>query len=120
MDCIQAVAPRRGSDHSGVTDRVVNQLLTFLDGVEDRGGKGEVYVMGATSRPDLVDPALLRPGRLDKAIYVGLPGPKERAAVLLAVAREAGLVLPKPKNELDDLYFYYKPQEAEGETVPAE
>lgn len=51
FDELEAVAPRRGSDHSGVTDRVVNQLLTFLDGVEARGN---VYVLGATSRPDLV------------------------------------------------------------------
>ena len=71
IDELDSLAPRRGSDHTGVTDRIVNQLLTFLDGVE--GPKGEVYIIGATSRPDKVDSALLRPGRLEKHIYVGLP-----------------------------------------------
>ena len=53
-----------------MTDRVVNQLLTQLDGVEGLNG---VYVLAATSRPDLIDPALLRPGRLDKCLYCGIP-----------------------------------------------
>ena len=70
---------RRGHDSTGVTDRVVNQLLTQLDGVEggiandddsdeeENGGRG-VFVVAASSRPDLIDPALLRPGRLDKKV----------------------------------------------------
>lgn len=53
-----------------MTDRVVNQLLTQLDGVEGLDG---VYVLAATSRPDLIDPALLRPGRLDKCLYCDIP-----------------------------------------------
>jgi peroxin-1 len=57
LDELDALAPRRGSDNTGVTDRVVNQLLTFLDGVED-ASTGTVYVIGATFRPDKVDPAL--------------------------------------------------------------
>lgn len=61
---------RRGHDNSGVTDRVVNQLLTQLDGIEDRKG---VAVVAASSRPDLLDPALLRPGRIDKLLYCPLP-----------------------------------------------
>lgn len=61
---------RRGHDSTGVTDRVVNQLLTQMDGVEDREG---VAIVAASSRPDLLDPALLRPGRLDKALYCPLP-----------------------------------------------
>jgi peroxin-1 len=72
LDELDALAPRRGSDHTGVTDRIVNQLLTFLDGVEDVYENGSVYIIGATSRPDKVDPALLRPGRLEKHIYFGL------------------------------------------------
>ena len=72
LDELDALAPRRGSDHTGVTDRVVNQLLTFLDGVEDTGS-GTVYVLAATSRPDKVDPALLRPGRLEQHLFVGPP-----------------------------------------------
>lgn len=61
---------RRGHDNTGVTDRVVNQLLTQLDGVEALTG---VCVLAATSRPDLLDPALLRPGRLDRQILCDLP-----------------------------------------------
>lgn len=61
---------RRGHDSTGVTDRVVNQLLTQLDGVEDREG---VAVVAASSRPDLLDPALLRAGRIDKCLHCPLP-----------------------------------------------
>lgn len=61
---------RRGHDNTGVTDRVVNQFLTQLDGIEALNG---VCVIAATSRPDLLDPALLRPGRLDRQILCPLP-----------------------------------------------
>ncbi|XP_030883261.1 peroxisome biogenesis factor 1 isoform X3 [Leptonychotes weddellii] len=70
FDEFESIAPRRGHDNTGVTDRVVNQLLTQLDGVEALQG---VYVLAATSRPDLIDPALLRPGRLDKCVYCPPP-----------------------------------------------
>jgi peroxin-1 len=76
LDELDALAPRRGSDHTGVTDRVVNQLLTFLDGVEDTSSN-TVYVIGASSRPDKIDPALLRPGRLEQHLFVGPPETKE-------------------------------------------
>ena len=59
FDEFDSIAPRRGHDSTGVTDRVVNQLLTQMDGVEGLEG---VYIIAATSRPDLIDPALLRPG----------------------------------------------------------
>jgi len=85
FDEFDAVAPRRGNDSSGVTDRVVNQLLTFLDGVETRSG---VYVMAATSRPDLVDPALLRPGRLDKQLLCGFPNAPERSDIMRTIAKK--------------------------------
>jgi peroxin-1 len=65
FDEFEAIAPKRGGESTGVTDRVVNQFLCQLDGVEGRSG---VYVLAASSRPDMIDPALLRPGRLDKAI----------------------------------------------------
>lgn len=58
-----SIAPCRGQDNTGVTDRVVNQLLTELDGAEGLQG---VFVIAATSRPNSIDAALLRPGRLDK------------------------------------------------------
>ena len=70
FDEFDSLAPRRGHDSTGVTDRVVNQLLTQLDGVEGLDG---VYILAATSRPDLIDPALLRPGRLDKCLFCGIP-----------------------------------------------
>lgn len=62
---------RRGHDSTGVTDRVVNQLLTELDGVE--GQEVGLWILAATSRPDLIDPALLRPGRFDVAVHCPLP-----------------------------------------------
>ena len=83
FDEFDAIAPRRGHDNTGVTDRVVNQLLTELDGIEALNG---VAVIAATSRPDLLDPALLRPGRLDRMLHCGLPSEKERRAILTALA----------------------------------
>ena len=62
-----------------VTDRIVNQFLCYLDGVEGRDG---IFVMAASSRPDLVDVALLRPGRIDKSVYCGFPDPQERLEIL--------------------------------------
>ena len=62
--------PRRGHDNTGVTDRVVNQLLTALDGLESLDG---VFVIAASSRPDLIDPAILRSGRIDIHILCDLP-----------------------------------------------
>lgn len=76
IDEIDSLAPRRGSDSTGVTDRIVNQLLTFLDGVEI-SSSGPIYVIATSSRPDKIDPALLRPGRLERHIYLGLPTDQE-------------------------------------------
>lgn len=85
MDEVDAIAPPRGQGtDGGTTDRVVASLLTELDGVE---ALNNVFVIGATNRPDLVDPAMLRPGRLDKMIYVPPPDAEARAAVLRAAAR---------------------------------
>ncbi|XP_070841455.1 peroxisomal ATPase PEX1 isoform X1 [Chaetodon trifascialis] len=88
FDEFDSLAPRRGHDSTGVTDRVVNQLLTQLDGVEGLQG---VYVLAATSRPDLIDPALLRPGRLDKSLYCPPPDLEARVEILKALS--AGLTL---------------------------
>ncbi|KAM8840988.1 peroxisomal ATPase PEX1 isoform 1-T1 [Spinachia spinachia] len=88
FDEFDSLAPRRGHDSTGVTDRVVNQLLTQLDGVEGLQG---VYVLAATSRPDLIDPALLRPGRLDKSLYCPPPDLEARAEILKALS--AGMAL---------------------------
>jgi peroxin-1 len=78
FDEFDSIAPKRGHDSTGVTDRVVNQLLTQMDGAEGLDG---VYVLAATSRPDLIDPALLRPGRLDKSLLCDMPDEQERLEV---------------------------------------
>mmetsp|Transcript_2629 Transcript_2629/g.5665 ORF Transcript_2629/g.5665 Transcript_2629/m.5665 type:complete len:1261 (-) Transcript_2629:59-3841(-) len=74
FDEFDSLAPQRGSDNTGVTDRVVNQLLTLLDGAERSKKAEHIFVVAATSRPDKIDKALLRPGRLEKHVYVGYPG----------------------------------------------
>ncbi|KAJ2807089.1 Peroxisome biosynthesis protein pex1 [Coemansia helicoidea] len=88
FDEFESIAPRRGHDNTGVTDRVVNQFLTEMDGAE--GLKG-VYVLAATSRPDLIDPALLRPGRLDKAFLCGMPGADDRRDILVRQAAKVNV-----------------------------
>ncbi|XP_061428928.1 peroxisomal ATPase PEX1 isoform X2 [Lethenteron reissneri] len=84
FDEFDSLAPRRGHDNTGVTDRVVNQLLTQLDGVEGLHG---VYVLAASSRPDLIDPALLRPGRLDQTLFCPPPSLEERLEILHVLSR---------------------------------
>jgi len=71
FDELDALAPNRGRSggSSGVMDRMVSQLLAEMDGLEKSNG---IFIMGATNRPDLLDPALLRPGRFDKMLYVGM------------------------------------------------
>ena len=88
FDEFDSIAPKRGHDSTGVTDRVVNQLLTQMDGAEGLEG---VYVLAATSRPDLIDPALLRPGRLDKNVICGMPLTHERREILGKVAENLRL-----------------------------
>jgi peroxin-1 len=88
FDEFDSIAPKRGHDSTGVTDRVVNQLLTQMDGAEGLSG---VYVLAATSRPDLIDPALLRPGRLDKSLLCDMPDLTERIDILVAVTSKLHL-----------------------------
>lgn len=85
FDEFDSIAPKRGHDSTGVTDRVVNQLLTQMDGAEGLSG---VYVLAATSRPDLIDPALLRPGRLDKSLLCDMPSRQDRADIIRAVSEK--------------------------------
>ncbi|KAI4131335.1 MAG: hypothetical protein LQ338_001290 [Usnochroma carphineum] len=85
FDEFDSIAPKRGHDSTGVTDRVVNQLLTQMDGAEGLSG---VYVLAATSRPDLIDPALLRPGRLDKSILCDLPNLDDRFDILTVISKK--------------------------------
>ncbi|PZC80833.1 hypothetical protein B5X24_HaOG213820 [Helicoverpa armigera] len=94
LDELDALAPRRGAagDSGGASDRVVSQLLAELDGVscgEDADTSSFVFIMGATNRPDLLEQSLLRPGRLDKLIYVGpYHGVQEKTGVLKALCRK--------------------------------
>ncbi|MGW4501172.1 AAA family ATPase [Micromonospora sp. NPDC004336] len=89
LDEVDALAPVRGqATDGGTTDRVVAALLTELDGVETLRN---VVVVGATNRPDLVDPALLRPGRLERLVYVPPPDGPARAEILRAASRDVPL-----------------------------
>ncbi|MBY8873088.1 AAA family ATPase [Micromonospora sp. PLK6-60] len=89
LDEVDALAPVRGqATDGGTTDRVVAALLTELDGVE---ALRNVVVVAATNRPDLVDPALLRPGRLERLVYVPPPDGAARAEILRAAARNVPL-----------------------------
>ncbi|KAK6131484.1 hypothetical protein DH2020_034770 [Rehmannia glutinosa] len=85
FDEFDSIAPKRGHDNTGVTDRVVNQFLTELDGVEVLTG---VFVFAATSRPDLLDAALLRPGRLDRLLFCDFPSQQERLDILKVLSRK--------------------------------
>ncbi|MCH5644065.1 AAA family ATPase [Gordonia sp. ABSL49_1] len=97
LDEVDALAPRRGqSTDSGVADRVVASLLTELDGVEPLQ---DVVVLGATNRPDLIDPALLRPGRLERLVFVPPPDAAARADIL----RATGKNVPLDGIDIDDL-----------------
>ncbi|WP_156448283.1 AAA family ATPase [Mycobacterium sp. NAZ190054] len=89
LDEIDALAPRRGqSFDSGVTDRVVAAMLTELDGIEPLR---DVVVLGATNRPDLIDPALLRPGRLEKLVFVEPPDAEARTQILETAGKSVPL-----------------------------
>lgn len=88
FDEFDSIAPRRGHDSTGVTDRVVNQLLTELDGVEELKG---VVVVAATSRPDLLDPALLRSGRIDRLVHCTFPDSTTRLKLFKSLAKLSSL-----------------------------
>ncbi|EGZ24816.1 hypothetical protein PHYSODRAFT_554855 [Phytophthora sojae] len=93
FDELDALAPRRSSGSgdgggNGVSERVVNQLLTEMDGLD---GRRNVFVIAATNRPDIIDPAMLRPGRLDKLLYVPLPQASERHQILKTICAKCAL-----------------------------
>ncbi|MBD8507375.1 AAA family ATPase [Hoyosella sp. G463] len=98
IDEIDAMVPRRGqSTDSGVSDKVVAALLTELDGAEPLR---DVIVLGATNRPELIDPAVLRPGRLERLVFVPPPDAEARTAIL----RAAGAAIPLAEDvRLDEL-----------------
>ncbi|KAA8909130.1 hypothetical protein TRICI_004634 [Trichomonascus ciferrii] len=100
LDELDSIAKSRGGsvgDAGGASDRVVNQLLTEMDGMN---AKKNVFVIGATNRPDQIDPALLRPGRLDQLIYVPLPDETGRLSILNAQLRKTPL---EPGLELQEI-----------------
>lgn len=84
FDELDAICPKR-SEESDASARVVNQLLTELDGLE---GRQQVFILAATNRPDIIDPAMTRPGRLDKLLYVRLPSAEDRLDILRAVSKK--------------------------------
>jgi transitional endoplasmic reticulum ATPase len=89
FDELDSIARARGSsggDAGGAGDRVINQILTEMDGM---GVKKSVFIIGATNRPDIIDPAVLRPGRLDQLIYIPLPDEPSRLNILKSVLRKS-------------------------------
>lgn len=96
FDELDSLAPIRGraGDSGGVMDRVVSQLLTEIDGLDkhissDDAKSNQIFLIGATNRPDLIDPSLLRPGRFDKLVYVPVAKTKnERVNIFNALTRK--------------------------------
>ena len=84
FDEIDSLTPRRENSSTEASTRIVNALLTELDGAVSRAG---VYVIGTTNRPDMMDPAMLRPGRFDHMLFVDLPTPEERVEILQTIYR---------------------------------
>jgi len=88
FDELDALAPSRGNSLSDAPSRVVNTILTELDGLSDRSG---VYVIGATNRPDAIDPAVRRPGRLGKSLFIGLPTSEDRVEIIKMLTNKTPL-----------------------------
>lgn len=97
LDSIAKARGGGGGDAGGAGDRVLNQILTEMDGMN---AKKNVFIIGATNRPDQIDSALLRPGRLDQLIYIPLPDEPSRISILQATLRKSPL---SPKVNLEFL-----------------
>ncbi|KAL4457784.1 hypothetical protein ABPG75_012649 [Micractinium tetrahymenae] len=98
FDELDSIAVQRGSssgDAGGAADRVLNQLLTEMDGMN---AKKTVFIIGATNRPDIIDPALMRPGRLDQLIYIPLPDEGSRKSIFKSALRKSPVA---PDVDLD-------------------
>jgi transitional endoplasmic reticulum ATPase len=103
FDEIDAIAQRRGQDSgSRATERVVNQMLTEIDGLEDLR---DIVVIAATNRPDIIDTALLRPGRFDRIVLVGVPDAKGRELIFNVHTKNIPITLSKEENEELDSEF---------------
>ena len=88
FDELDALVPKRSQENNNSSERVVNQLLTEMDGLEDRK---QIFIIAATNRPDIIDPAMLRPGRLDKLLYVPLPDFSDRCSILETIVKSLKL-----------------------------
>lgn len=104
FDEIDSLAPNRGvgADSGGVMDRIVSQLLSELDGMSK---KNDVFVIAATNRPDLVDPALLRPGRFDRLVYMGISQERGGQAKILRALTRKYHFLPLKLDFLKSNFF---------------
>ncbi|XP_043650907.1 nuclear valosin-containing protein-like isoform X2 [Drosophila teissieri] len=102
FDEFDSLCPKRsdGGDGNNSGTRIVNQLLTEMDGVEERKG---VYILAATNRPDIIDPAILRPGRLDTILYVGFPEQSERTEILKATTKNGKRPVLADDVDLDEI-----------------
>jgi len=101
FDELDSLAPARGQEMgNNVSERVVNQLLTELDGLEEMGN---VMVIGATNRPDMIDPALIRSGRFDRLVMVGEPGSEGREQILKIHTQDTPLAPDVSLRELAEL-----------------
>jgi len=90
FDELDALVPKRSTEMHEASARVVNTLLTELDGLSTRAG---IYLIAATNRPEMIDEAMLRPGRLETLLYVELPRPEERVDILKAlISQRKGVI----------------------------
>ncbi|KAK9880818.1 hypothetical protein WA026_013146 [Henosepilachna vigintioctopunctata] len=86
FDKVESLCPKRSdAREGGPTTRVVYQMLTEMDGMEERS---QVYILAASNRPQDIDPAILRPGRLNQILFVGLPSPEERVDILKKITKD--------------------------------
>ncbi len=118
FDEIDSIAPRRGLGYgdSGVTERIVNQLLTEMDGLQRTK---DVVVMAATNRPDILDPALLRPGRFDRIIYVPPPDEEARYEIFKIHTKKMPLAEDVDLRELARRTEYYTGADIEAVVIEA-
>jgi transitional endoplasmic reticulum ATPase len=112
LDELDSIAPMRGTDTgSHVTDSVVNQLLTSIDGLESMEG---VVVIGATNRPDIIDPGLLRPGRFDRLVLIHSPDKKARLEIFKIHTKNMPLEKDVNIEELADICENYSGADIEA------
>ncbi|QKY17913.1 CDC48 family AAA ATPase [Halorubrum sp. CBA1229] len=112
FDELDSLAPSRGQEMgNNVSERVVNQLLTELDGLEDMG---DVMVIGATNRPDMIDPALLRSGRFDRLVMIGQPDQEGREQILDIHTRDTPLAPDVSLREVAEITDGYVGSDLEG------